>query len=53
MKTKNIKTHEIKKEKFIDKIYNNKFALTTIVIISTIVLMITVALLIAAFTVWK
>lgn len=53
MDTKNIEIHEIKKEKFIDKIYNNKFALTTIVIISTIVLLITITLLIAAFTVWK
>lgn len=53
MDTENLNIHEIKKEKFINKIYNNKFALTTIVIISTIVLMITVAFLITAFTVWK
>ncbi|WP_342276436.1 hypothetical protein [Spiroplasma endosymbiont of Nebria brevicollis] len=49
----NVKIHEIEKEKFIDKIYNNTFALITIGVFFTIILLVTVALLIASFTLWK
>lgn len=50
---KNVITHEIEQEKFISRLYNNKYFLISITVISIVVLMITVALLIAAFTVWK
>lgn len=55
MKTKKnkVKINEIKKEKFIDKIYNNEYVLSIIVILSTIVLIVIVALLIASFTLWR
>lgn len=49
----NVKIHEIRKEKFIDKFYNNEYALSVIVILFTIVLIVVVALLIAAFIFWK
>ena len=50
---KNVITHEIEKEKFTSRLYNNKFFLISISVIAIVVLMITVALLIGAFTVWK
>ncbi|WP_375317657.1 hypothetical protein [Spiroplasma endosymbiont of Virgichneumon dumeticola] len=49
----NVKIHEIKKDKFIDKIYNNTFFLITISIVSVVVLLVVIALLVASFTVWN